>query len=116
MSIEEFELIINDYRLDLPYVEPVFYVNTFRSKERLEDASYCNWALDELVAYVKKHPYKDRFSAVDEFARKMRNYMRKYRRTQRMFFVAADVADDIADILRYSYTAKTKLISEEELS
>lgn len=109
MSAEEFELIIEDYRLDLPYLEPVFYVNMFRSKERLEKASYCNWALDELVAYVKKHPYKDRLAVVVDFACRMRSFMQKYPRTQRMFFIAADVADDIADILRCSFNSRNEL-------
>lgn len=106
MSEEEFELIIEDYRLDLPDIELVFYVNTFRSKERLGKASYCSWALDELVAYVKKHPHKDKLTAVTDFARRMRFFMRKYSRTRHMFFIAADVADDIADILRCSLTDK----------
>lgn len=104
MDDEEFRLIIEDYRMDLPFVEPIFYTPTFREKERLEKASLCSWALDELTAYVMQYPHKDKLSAVREFARKMRSYMRRYPRTQTMFFIAADVADDIADILRCCLT------------
>ncbi len=94
MDDERFRLIIEDYRLDCQCPERIF-----RNEERFEKASLCNWALDELTAYVMRRPHKDKLSAVREFARKMRSYMRRYPRTQTVFFTAADVADDIADIL-----------------
>ena len=97
MDEEEFRLIVEDYRLDWQ-----FPARLFRNEERCEKASWCSWALDELTAYVAQYPGQDTLEAVTDFARWMREYMRRYPRTQRMFFIAADVADDIADILRCS--------------
>ena len=100
MDEEEFRLIIEDYRLDCQFPERLF-----RNEERCEKASWCRWALDELTAYVYERQKRgiDILGAVSDFTRLMRKYMRAYPRTQSMFFTAADVADDIADILRCSF-------------
>ena len=103
MDEEEFRLIIEDYRLDCQFPQRLF-----RNEECCEKASWCCWALDELAAYVHMRQKRgmDILRAVNNFSRLMRRYMRLYPRTQRMFFTAADVSDDIADILRCSFTAK----------
>lgn len=102
MDEEEFRQTIEDYRLDCQFPQRLF-----RNEERCEKASWSNWALDELTAYVhaKQRCGKDILRAVTDFSRLMRKYMRYYPRTQRMFFIAADVADDIADILRCSFVS-----------
>lgn len=103
MDDEEFRLIIEDYRLDWQFPERLF-----RNEERCEKASLCHWALDELTAYVRKNSRQDILKSVLDFTHLMRKYMRLYPRTQHMFFIAADVADDIADILRCSFTAEKR--------
>ena len=47
MDEEEFRQIIEDYRLDCQFPQRMF-----RNEERCEKASWSNWALDELTAYV----------------------------------------------------------------
>lgn len=103
MSYEEFRLIIEDYRLDCHFPKRIF-----RNEERCENVSWCFWALDEIMIYIGENTGRDILESVSDFARLMRRYMRAYPRTQRMFFVAADVADDIMDILRCSYTAENR--------
>ncbi len=103
MDEEEFRLIIEDYRQDCQFPQRLF-----RNEERCEKASWSNWALDELTAYVHERQKRgmDILDAVTGFSRLMMKFMKRYPRTQCMFFTAADIADDIADILRCSFTAK----------
>lgn len=120
MSDEEFGMIIDDYRLDLQYPAHIF-----RNEEHCEKASWGVWALSELLDYAEKHSNLDKLTAVTNFSKLMKQYVSRHsgttviksaeqyqklydtlkrsHRKQRMFFIAADVADDIADILRCSY-------------
>lgn len=64
MDEEEFRQIIEDYRLDCQFPQRMF-----RNEERCEKASWSNWALDELTAYVhaKQRCGKDILRAVTDF-------------------------------------------------
>lgn len=103
MSIEQLRLILCDmYQMDLWY-PPLFgkWYNVFK------EASYSQWAVDELLDYIAEHIYPRTYGSVDEFcelthkfAMTTARYSRINPQTRQMFQIASRLAADILDFLR----------------
>ena len=102
MNLERFKLILYDtYQMDIQLPPLIFrYVKDF------EEASYTNWAIDELLRYLEKRipngetlPISSFIDLVDRFLKKINRCGRvKYKNTK-MFIVAHNVMIDILDLL-----------------
>lgn len=96
MGENEIQLIIADYRLDWDVPKGPLIPGV---RNRFEHASFVHWALDELEAYILCNSDVDPIESISRFIKKTTDYMHMYPRTRVMFFIAADVARDIHDIL-----------------
>lgn len=96
MGENEIQLIIADYRLDWDVPKGPLIPGV---RNRFEHVSFVHWALDELETYILCNPDVDPIDSTNRFINKISGYMHKYPRTRVMFFIAADVARDILDIL-----------------
>ena len=92
--------ILEDYKLDY---EPPDY--NFYSKNRLRDISNIRWAVDELEHYIFRNWGKEApIDACNSFIVDMNYFMHKYPKTQKEFFTAISVAEDIRDVFICSFT------------
>lgn len=102
MNLERFKLILYDtYQMDIQ-LPPLI----FRYARDFEEASYTNWAIDELLRYLEKRipngetrTISSFIDLVDRFLKKINRCGRvKYKNTK-MFIVAHNVMIDILDLL-----------------
>lgn len=85
--------IILDYKADYILPERLSASNW----ARFEAISTAHWAADELYDYILKNG--DPIDASSRFIAKMTEFMHQYPKTSHRFFIAADVARDIKDVL-----------------
>lgn len=98
MSGYDFYMLIEDYRMDMQI--PGNRIS-HKNKYIIEKYVLTNWAIDELNNYVYSNLDMDLATAIESFRKKMVHYYKKYQHKE-IFFIASEVAEDIADILRIS--------------
>lgn len=101
MDIEQLDLILADYKMDLILPKTYF----FSQKRKLERVSYSCWAIKKLREYIVQGLHgKKRASlnyyilATEDFMREMDYYSRLNAKNSFMFTMASDISADILDL------------------
>lgn len=101
MDIEQLDLILEDYEMDIVLPRTYF----LSQKRRLERISYSRWAVEKLREHlIKGLNGKTRASlnyyifATGNFLRIMDNYSRLNSKNSFMFSTASDISADILDL------------------